>query len=453
MSNIPGFHLENVILVLVSYFLILLINRKTSSESAVLLLAILTFHHAVAYLYAFFLSAPPNEVDPVGFVYLATDCTNSGYCGYFGQHLYANYLAKVLAIGHSIYSVFLLNVLFFVISLYYFIGISEVLSLKGYRKAIIILYSMWPSVVYFTTLNYREPFELYLLIAGVYFGLTGSKSDSFLRMLTSMVLLFVMGIFHMKGLTFLSPVLFIILVSYRFSFSVLSVAKKAILLIVMSVTVYFSQGMYADYLGQISHSKKQAGLENKLTITESHAEKPKERVLSGNRLLFETNKNIWLTKKDYTDGDLGYIEKFMRKVTFYRASLSWVTVPGTAFVLTISDKSIPAFIATYILVYLEYLFSPFIFQVNSFLSLLAYVESVLRVILFASMLMLVKRYPQARILFIIYLAITAMWSIGVVSYGASIRHHIQTNWILVLLGVPVIAEFIHRKFRLKKSNI
>ena len=451
MSNIPGLNVENIILVLVSYFLILLINRKTSSESAVLLLAILTFHHVVAYLYAFFLSLPQNEVDPAGFVYLASDCTNFGYCGYFGQHLYANYLAKVLTFGHSIYSVFLLNVLFFVISLYYFIRISELFSLDGNRKTIIFLYSMWPSVVYFTTLNYREPFELYLLITGIYFGLTGSKSDNFLRMLTSMVLLFIMGIFHMKGLTMLSPVLLLILLSYRFSFTFISVAKKVILLMIMSVAVYFSQGMYAEYLDKVSRIKQQAEVENKITEnTKSYAEKENERVLTSNRLIFNKNRNAWLNNKNYPVSDPSFIDIFMRKVTYYRASLFWERVPRTAFVSNISDTSIPAFIATYFLAYLEYLFSPFIFQVNSFHSLLAYAESVLRVFLFASTLMLVKRYPQVRVLFIIYLAITAMWAVGVVSYGASIRHHIQTNWILVLLGVPILAEYIRRKFHFKK---
>jgi len=46
-----------------------------------------------------------------------------------------------------------------------------------------------------------------------------------------------------------------------------------------------------------------------------------------------------------------------------------------------------------------------------------------------------------------------MWAIGVISYGASIRHHIQTNWILVLLGVPIISEYISRKFRLKREKM
>jgi hypothetical protein len=108
----------------------------------------------------------------------------------------------------------------------------------------------------------------------------------------------------------------------------------------------------------------------------------------------------------------------------------------------IDDKNIATFILTFSVVYLEYLFSPFVFQVSSFHELIAYAESVVRLVLFISALFILKRVPQTRILFIIFLAITSMWTIGVVSFGASIRHHIQTNWILVLLGVPVISEIV-----------
>ncbi|GBE08942.1 hypothetical protein BMS3Abin11_02067 [bacterium BMS3Abin11] len=456
MSNIPGLNLENLFLVFLSYFLIFLVDRKTRSDSPGLLIGILTFHHIVAYLYAFVISTPPNEVDPVGFMYLASDCANSGYCGYFGPHLYGNYLAKVLSLGDSVYFVFLLNIIFFVVSLYFFIEISKILFLNGNRKVIIFLYSMWPSVVYFTTLNYREPFELFLLVAGVYYGLSGSKSGDLLKMLASMILLFIMGIFHMKGLTFLSPVLFVILMGYKFSFKISLVAKKAGLLIIMLVAVYLSQDMYAGFLNDISQNKsvQQSLVKDNRSESTDNVVKPveivKEIKLSGNRLLFENNKDSWLASKNYSDAEPGLIDKLMRKVTFYRASLTWVVIPRTVFIGNIEDSSIFLFIVTYFLVYLEYLFAPFIFQVNSYLSLLAYLESVLRLVLFASALVLVKRSPQVRLLFLIYLAITAMWAIGVVSFGASIRHHIQTNWILVLLGVPAISEYIHRKFRQEK---
>lgn len=453
MSDFPGVQLENISLVIISFILILIVNKKTNSESAILLVAILAFHHVVAYLYAFFLSPPQNEVDPVGFMSLASECTNFGYCGYLGQYLYASYLSMALALGGSVYFVFLLNVLFFVISLYFFIKIAELFFGKENRKSFIFLYGLWPSVIFFTTLNYREPFELYLLIAATYFALTGSKSNNFSRMFISMLLLLLMGMFHIKGLIFLSPVLFIILVSYQFSFTLPSVIKRVIILSVMAVPVYFSQSIYTDYQHEISRSKTEKKVKNHITRSINNLpEKVEVKQLSGDRLLFEENKAAFYKKKNYTDKDPGYIEIFMRKVIFYRESLTWIAVPRTAFLSNISDRSIPAFIATYFLVYLEYLFSPFIFQVNSFHSLIAYAESVLRLILFASTLVLLKRKPQTRVLFLIYLAITAMWSMGVISFGASIRHHVQTNWILVLLGVPVISEYIRVNFQAKRTK-
>jgi len=108
--------------------------------------------------------------------------------------------------------------------------------------------------------------------------------------------------------------------------------------------------------------------------------------------------------------------------------------------------------ATFFVVYLEYLFSPFIFQVNSFNEAVAYLESLVRVFLFASAILIMKRSPSSRILFIIYLLITAMWTIGVVSFGASLRHHIMSNWILVLLGVPAISEYVKKKIGERKDT-
>ncbi len=456
MNAIPGLSAENLILILLSYGLIYLLKRKFDHQSILLLFGILTFHHVVAYLYAFYLSTPPNELDHISFIQLAGVCAKTGYCGYFGEHLYANYLAKVMFFGQSVYIVYLVNVLFFVVSLYYILAIADEIKLEGNRRLFTFIYGMWPSVVYFTTLGYRETFELYLLIAGVYYGLAGSRADSFIKMFVSMILLYVMGIFHMKGLTYLSPLLFLILMSYKFSFSFISVAKKLSLVVVMAVAVYFSQGMYAGYLNGVSkaeHTSKQT-----VHVDATSAAKPdslskpvEKEPLSGNRLLFENNKDAWLEAKNYPDAEPGIIDTFMRKVTFYRASLSWVRVPNTLYLGEISDSSIPAFIFTYFLEYLEYLSSPFIFQVNSSLSLLAYLESLVRVLLFVSALVLVKRFPQARVLFVIYLATTAMWTLGIVSFGAGIRHHVQTNWILVLLGVPVISGYLSGKFRSSSS--
>ncbi len=466
----PGLSIVNLLLILTSYFLVYFINKRTRFDSLILLLILLSTHHLVAFLFGFYLERPQNEVDPVSFVYLAGECINFSYCGYFGPHLYANYLARVFMIEHSIYTVFLVNIIFFVASLYFFIHIGDILFQKNdiNRKIMTVLFGLWPSVIYFSTLNYRETFEIFFLVAATFYGLSGSKDDNFIKMGVSMTLFFIMGLLHMKGLTFLSPILFLIVLSYRPAFKLASITKKLFLIIIMSMAVYSSQGLYSEFLNDVAQSKLQLLQRLQLLQQEQEQEQeqktvkpakmasqskpPEEKVLSESSMLYEKNKDNYLGKKNYPDEEPDVIDKIIRKIAYYRASLTWVRPPSSAFLTNVSDTSLLMFLATYLLVYIEYLFSPFIFQVNSFLGLLAYAESLLRLILFLSALIFVKRHPQARVLFILYLAITGMWALGVVSYGASIRHHVQTNWILILLGIPVISGYVHRKFLLFQTR-
>jgi hypothetical protein len=259
-----------------------------------------------------------------------------------------------------------------------------------------------------------------------------------------MLLLLLMGVFHIKGLIYLSPFIFLILVSYRAPLSVSSLSKKIVLLLIMCISVYFAKNMYVSDLRVGSPSNMETDIVKNIN---KKIESNNDRNIQTGKIFAESRKSAYEENNLLGIQEVNFIDNFIKKVTFYRKAITRDGVPTTAFISNISDKSIVIFILTYFLVYLEYLFSPFIFQVNSFLSLLAYAESVLRIVLLAATLVMLKRNPQTRILFIIYLAITAMWAIGVISYGASIRHHIQTNWILVLLGVPIISEYISRKFR------
>ena len=439
MTDIPGLTLVNVFVIAASFILMLLVNKETRSNSALLLVAMLIFHHLIAYLYAFHISLPENEADPATFLRQAEACIEFNSCGYLGIHLYVNYLAKMLEFGGSLYFVFLMNILYFVVSIYFFIGIAEILGLHGNRKAYLVLYSMWPSVIYFTTLHYREPFELYLLIAGVYFGLAGSKEDSFIKLLGSMVLLFIMGLFHIKGLLFLSPILFLIVSSYRMPLKHAAVAKRLSIVIVMYAGSYISYSIYSPDLKPENNAVQdtrveQIDLNDGIKIEDENvALNPVESV--GNAENSPKPEKIELDEANY-------IDKLINKIMDYRFALLEQREVRTAFISTLSDKNYIIFIISFSVVYLEYLFSPFFFQVSTFNEFIAYSESVLRLILFASSLVMLKRYSQPVVLFLVYLAITSMWAIGVVSFGASLRHHIQTNWILVLLGVPVISELV-----------
>jgi hypothetical protein len=42
---------------------------------------------------------------------------------------------------------------------------------------------------------------------------------------------------------------------------------------------------------------------------------------------------------------------------------------------------------------------------------------------------------------------TFLWAIGTVNYGTSIRHHVLTNWIIIILGGLGLIDFVVRQFR------
>jgi hypothetical protein len=48
---------------------------------------------------------------------------------------------------------------------------------------------------------------------------------------------------------------------------------------------------------------------------------------------------------------------------------------------------------------------------------------------------------------IIYFSMTFLWSTGTVNYGTSIRHHLLTNWIIVIAGGSRLIEFLSQQYR------
>jgi len=48
---------------------------------------------------------------------------------------------------------------------------------------------------------------------------------------------------------------------------------------------------------------------------------------------------------------------------------------------------------------------------------------------------------------IIYFSMTLLWSTGTVNYGTSIRHHILSNWIIIIAGGSRLIEFLVKQYR------
>ena len=103
------------------------------------------------------------------------------------------------------------------------------------------------------------------------------------------------------------------------------------------------------------------------------------------------------------------------------------------------------------LIYIYYLFAPFPWQITNWLDLYALAESLLRFVLIAFSIISWYRTDgiQRRIwglLLIIYFSMTFLWAMGTANYGTSIRHHILTNWIIIILGGPGLVDFVVSQF-------
>jgi hypothetical protein len=117
------------------------------------------------------------------------------------------------------------------------------------------------------------------------------------------------------------------------------------------------------------------------------------------------------------------------------------------------DVSSPiSLVKSVLLIYINYLFAPFPWQATNWLDIYAFAESLLRFVLivFSIMSWYQADGVQRRIwglFLVIYFSMTFLWAIGTVNYGTSIRHHVLTNWIIIILGGLGLIDFVVRQFR------
>jgi hypothetical protein len=126
--------------------------------------------------------------------------------------------------------------------------------------------------------------------------------------------------------------------------------------------------------------------------------------------------------------------------------------------IMLDTSSVITLIRSTLLMFVCYLFAPFPWQVTNWLDVYGVAESLLRLLLITFSIISWYRTDgvQHRIwglLLVIYFSMTFLWALGTVNYGTSIRHHILTNWIIIILGGPVLIDFALRQFRKKSATL
>ena len=113
--------------------------------------------------------------------------------------------------------------------------------------------------------------------------------------------------------------------------------------------------------------------------------------------------------------------------------------PRTGYPIGISDSGTISFLLSVVVVFLQYLFYPFLWNVTIWQDLLVVFECSMRLVLTISILWfsrsLQSKHLYTCLLFILfYLVCTMPWVLGSSTYGQGWRHHITTNWVLLVLA-------------------
>lgn len=127
-----------------------------------------------------------------------------------------------------------------------------------------------------------------------------------------------------------------------------------------------------------------------------------------------------------------------------------INLPGrTTYGVPLDPTSSYMMVYSGLKLYVYYLFAPFPWHIGRLIDLYAGMESIMRMIL---IYFSVKQWcnacgTQRRLLglmLILYFSMTFMWAVGTTSYGTSMRHHMLSWWIIVIVGVPPLMEKLSR---------
>jgi len=414
LSDWPGW-----LLIFLSFFIVYKFwETKKDKKLTIAIGFVLLLHHFVAIINSYFYTFPGAEPDPVNFHRGAMVWAKGGKWLFL---VGANFYAQLLGIFYRVFKPSQLfgeelSVLAFLLSCFVLVKIIKLLNISKHTMWLLLIYGLLPTNLIFCSKILREPYQILFFMLSIYWGLRFHLKPAKGAMIFCVFSALIMGLFH-KALIlyalFLVPLLFLWFpqqisgsLSYKWSFSKRRLITVSLLLVLIIGALIIGIQLRVGGLG------------------------PVEAFLSGEWLKYAEEYRI----------------REIEKSASYARAIYGITL----------DVSSPiSLIKSVWLIYTYYLLAPFPWQVANWLDIYGAAESLLRFLLI--MFSIISWYRaesiQRRIcglLLIIYFSMTFLWATGTVNYGTSIRHHVLTNWIIIILGGPVMIDFVLRQFR-KKS--
>lgn len=395
-----------MLVIVISFLLPLLIKEFRESRA---LYAVIVFAISVRHLLVFsgehFTWPGVIETDAMMFHLLAIELVQSGnyYLG-IGSDFYINMLGGVYELfGPSRLIGAETSILAFVISVMFFVKLITITEQDEYVISLVILFSLLPTMILLTSTTLRESWQVMAFIAAVYWGFRYRKNPRLQYLVLMLFFSMVMALFH-KALIFMGIILVLTIILWpgkKQENSEYQMAKTGVIIIsiISAVVIVFlivANSLGGSYGGEV--------------IT---------AVVKGNIL--------------------EYISHYHEILQNHHGRAS--------FDVNIDASSWGALMVSWLKVYSYYLFSPFPWQLQNFMDGYAFIEAFTRLLLIlAAIYAGIRGNSQSKynifLLLFIYFMMTALWSLGTANYGQAIRHHLLTNWILLLTGGPLIIGYI-----------
>ena len=375
---------------------------------------IMVLYQIIAFTNAFLFRTTGADMDAHSFHVLATEISNSGVFLFDSDaNLYKNILGLLYWLTGPLHILGeQLSILSISISIIVFVKIIDLLKLNRYQTPLVFIYAALPTMFMLGSITLREPIQVFLLITAVYFGLkmkiySNNKIINFFFMLLFSVM---MGLLH-KALFLYSVVLIGV-----FLFWDINKINKKIRITKYRLIGFITTPIILYLFFQMSINSNASGAE-----------------------LFGM-----ISSFDILDA----IVKHRSVTPIGRASYG-IPLDTSSFITVIYSS---------FLIYFNYLFTPFIWQISSLSDIYAYLESILHMILIYYSIKLWKlekgqMHQILGMLLILFFIMTLMWAFGTTNYGTGMRHKMLSWWMLALMGGPLFYQSISHQIRLFKYRL
>jgi len=415
------------------------------------LLLILLIHQLIA-LYYF--SAYTGFIDGIDFTSfnLTAKTIAEDNLFFFGTDaaLFSNLLALFYKINSSQLFGQEISVVFFIISCFVFMRIIRYYKLNQYLIPMLFLYALLPASLLWTSVVLREPYEIaFLMLAFECLLYFKSKKITVLTRLLYLscatLLIFYICLLH-KGLFLSLPIFFIVSLILPLKadideqISLGSIKPKAMVQYVFIILLPFF--LLLGIVGYQSNSNTDMQLKSDIAHTN------KKIIYSDKHLttkMFEGLKTptigVYKTLVKYRYGKGDAMTSLLEANTNYDKG---TFVPNNIFQF--------AYMSVH--EYAHYAFLPAVLVTGkwSFMNLILSLIYIARFIFFCSsvnfsVIQYKRKVSSPIILLTLYLVVSFIFSLGTVTYGTAMRHNIMTDWILILLGYPLLYNFFNSLFK------